>query len=238
MNETGFELSRIMSVVASSFQDSQSDASDASSGVKSDAPISLALPESLVVRLCFATKLVSDANGRVLPLPHSPLTGTKCKEVLTVAPGHVVMSELVRRQLKVGGCDVVRVCGVKEEGRMPVGSRHVTVHLRPLNEQSSIMKTVSTRTHTHSLSPTHTLSLSLSLSYTHKLTRTKLSRSRLSRSIHRVCACVLKRLCVLHVRERKGREWMCERERKGCVWMRECVKVVAKNVSVSVLRVR
>jgi hypothetical protein len=145
VSETGFELSRIMSVVASSFQDSQSDGSDGASSVKPEKPVNLVLPDSLVVRLCFATKLVSCAKGRVLPLPH-PLPPSlpeelgKSEAILEVAPGHIVLSDIVRRQLQIGACSLIRVCGVKEEGRLPSGYRTITVHLSPMNEQSSIMK--------------------------------------------------------------------------------------------------
>ena len=153
VNETGFELRQIMSMVAS-FQDSQSDTSDSASSVKSDKPHNLVLPDSLVVRLCFTTTLISYTDGKVLPLPH-PLPSptpkptapssevlTVAREVLTVAPGHVVMSDLVRRQLRISSCSLVSVSSVRDEGRLPVALRSVTLHLRPLNEQLSLMKTV------------------------------------------------------------------------------------------------
>ena len=147
VNETGFELRQIMSVVASSFQDAHSDASDGPSSVKSEKPINLVFPESLVVRLCFATTLVTCTDGRVRPLPHPlpspiPKLFAQSSSVLTVAPGHIVMSDLVRRQLRIPSCSLVAVSGVREEGRLPAGLRSVTLHLRPLNEQSSLMKMV------------------------------------------------------------------------------------------------
>jgi hypothetical protein len=145
VNETGFELRQIMSVVASTFQDAQSDASDGPSSVKLDKSLNLVLPDSLVVRLCFATTLVTSTDGRVHPLPHPlpspiPKLFAQSSSVLTVAPGHIVMSDLVRRQLKIPSCSLVAVSRVREEGRLPAGLRSVTLHLRPLNEQSSLMK--------------------------------------------------------------------------------------------------
>ena len=179
VNETGFELRHIMSAVAS-LNDSQSDTSDGASSVKSDKPLNLVLPDSLVIRLCFATTLVSCTDNRVRPLPHplpSPLPKlfAEAEEVLKVAPGHILMSDIVRRQLRIGSCSLVRVSSVKDEGRLPAGLRSVTIHLRPLNEQSSLMKMVGVFSPFPSLFSllcliflslpyTHTLSLSLSLS--------------------------------------------------------------------------
>ena len=145
VSDTGFELSRIMSVVSSSFQDSPADASNGAS--KSSRPLNLVLPDFLVVRLCFATTLVSGQDGRVGPLPPPPPSTTPkafadSKRVLTVAPGHIVMSNVVRRQLRITSFSLVRVCNVKEEGRLPFAHRTVSIHLRPLNEESSIMKMV------------------------------------------------------------------------------------------------
>ena len=168
VSEKGLELSRLISAVAGfsqSFGDGHSDAaatseSGESSNVKPDKSRSFVLPDSLVLRLCFATKLVSCSDGMVRPLPDPPppppppplplplrsklpLEFAGYDEILEIAPGHVVMSHVVRRQLRIGACSLVRVTHVKEEGRLPTAHSHATVHIRPLDPKESIMLPVS-----------------------------------------------------------------------------------------------
>ena len=153
VSESRLDFLRIMSAVAglsSSFHDTQSDISDGGSSVKSDnKPQALVFPNSLVLRLCFATKLVRHGDGRVYPLPH-PLpptipevfTASECKEVLRIAPGHIVMSHIVQQQLRVGVCSRVRVSHVMEEGKIPAGQGQLTLYIRTLDKKASIIHSV------------------------------------------------------------------------------------------------
>ena len=150
VSDSRLEISRIVSVFAglsSSFHDSQSDISDGGSSVKSDKPHSLIFPSSLVLRLRFATKLVLCPDNRVRPHPYllppnNPKDFVECKEVLKIAPGHIVMSHLVRRQLQIGAYSTVRVCHVREEDKLPTADGQVTVHVRTLDEKASLMSVV------------------------------------------------------------------------------------------------
>ena len=152
ISETRLELSRLFSTIAefsSPSHDTDSDMSDGSSKSATSQPLTFA--KALVLRLCFATKLVSGEDGRVCPLPHPPSSDPgkpsegqlECKEVLKVTPGHIVMSHIVQRQLQTGACSLVRVSHVSDEGRLPASKGPVTLHIRPLDTKASILLEVS-----------------------------------------------------------------------------------------------
>lgn len=154
ISETRLELARLFSTIAelsSPAHDTESDTSDSSSKSATSQP--LAFAKTLVLRLCFATKLVSCEDSRVCPLPHPPSSDPgelsesqlDCKEVLRVAPGHIVMSHIVQQQLQTGACSLVRVSHVSDEGRLPASKSQVTLHIRPLDMKASILLEVSQR---------------------------------------------------------------------------------------------
>ena len=153
VSDTKLDISRIFATIAEwsspSSLDPQSDASsDGGSSIRSTTPQSLTFASSLVLRLCFATELVSCKDGRVRPLPHPPLNSNpedlaENQEELKIAPGHIVMSHIVQQQLQIGACSLVRVSHVVEEGRLPTTRGLVTVHIRSLDEKPSFFLEVS-----------------------------------------------------------------------------------------------
>lgn len=157
ISQCRLEISRIFSTIAelsSPEHDADSDASGNGSSVKSATPQSLTFAKTLVLRICFATKLVSCENGRVHPLPYPPSepgepveSQVESKELLNIAPGHIVMSHIAQQQLQIGACSLVRISHITEEGRLPAGKGQVTVHIRPLDIRASILLEVS-QTHT------------------------------------------------------------------------------------------
>ena len=149
VSDTRMELSHIISTLAGLTSDVQSDASDASSSSARSAkpPPNLALSDSLVLRLCFATKLVSCGdNNRVYPITHPPLEDSKetlpeseIREELKIAPGHIVMSHIVQQQLQISTCSPVQVCHVTEEERLPKSHTHVAIHIHTLDEKAALL---------------------------------------------------------------------------------------------------
>lgn len=157
LSETRLELSRIFSTIAelsSPAHDAESDRSDSSTKSATSQPLTFA--KTLVLRLCFATELVSCEDDRVRPLPHPPSSDPgelsesqlESTEILRVAPGHIVMSHIVQQQLQTGACSLVRVSHVSDEGRLSTSKGQVTVHIRPLDKTASILLEVSERQYT------------------------------------------------------------------------------------------
>ena len=102
-SDTSLELSQIMSAVAGLV--GQSDKQE-----KEISPPSLRLPHSLVLHLCFATKLIC-RDKKIKALIFPPRDGSKEHqegEEVRVTPGHIVMSDIVQRQLTAGSCSLVR----------------------------------------------------------------------------------------------------------------------------------
>ena len=104
------------------------------------------LPSSLVLRLCFATKVVVDASGMIPCLsPVYPTeecgtdgganTSEKRTESLLevgVKAGHVLMSDLVRRQLEIKECSRVQIRHVQDSWKMSFVD-DIKIVLQPLN---------------------------------------------------------------------------------------------------------
>lgn len=110
-----------------------------SRSVSSDTIASL-LPSSLVVRLCFATQLKLEKGVLACRIEDGCCSGEQNEEVDTdridfrVAVGHVVMSDIVRQQLRVKNCSLVRMLHVKDEWRISHTDRP-TVVLQPLKPE-------------------------------------------------------------------------------------------------------
>lgn len=95
------------------------------------------LPQSLVVRLCFATKVMVDQNGMTAYLspghPVEEFTGEKRVTVeVPVMVGQVLMSDLVRQQLEIKACSRVRIKHVQDSWKMSFVDE-IKVVLHPLN---------------------------------------------------------------------------------------------------------
>ena len=95
------------------------------------------LPASLVVRLCFATTVVVKANGMSAHVlepteEHTDWEGKEECVVVGVKVGHVMMSDVVRRQLEIPECSRVKLLHVMDSWKMSfVDNIKVVIH--PLN---------------------------------------------------------------------------------------------------------
>ena len=95
---------------------------------------------SLVVRLCFATKIQCSDKGIT-----SVISGDKSKDInasmptsfeTPVAVGHIVMSHMVRQQLKISECSFVQLLHVKDEWKAnPSYKKTTMLRLQPLKNQ-------------------------------------------------------------------------------------------------------
>ena len=95
---------------------------------------------SLVVRLCFATKIQCSDKGIT-----SVISEEKSKDVnasmpksleTPVAVGHIVMSHIVRQQLKIRECSLVQLLHVKDEWKAnPSYKKTTMLRLQPLKNQ-------------------------------------------------------------------------------------------------------
>ena len=95
---------------------------------------------SLVVRLCFATKIQCSDKGIT-----SVISGDKSKDInasmpksfeTPVAVGHIVMSHMVRQQLKISECSLVQLLHVKDEWKAnPSYKKTTMLRLQPLKSQ-------------------------------------------------------------------------------------------------------
>ena len=143
-SKSRLELMDLVHTIAELSSDSQlSDASDTSS-VKSAKPPTLSLPPSLVLRLVFATKLVSqDMSRRMEPVDSLDESSpdTRYFREVSIAPGHVVLSSIVQQQLKVGVCSLLKVARVSEESKIP-STHYVSIHIHSLNERFPLVHEV------------------------------------------------------------------------------------------------
>ncbi len=118
--------------------DEQTDAKqDARSISSSEALLVSLLPSSLVVRLCFATRIRLEDGQLITMIKDGCSTeddeesDTQCVD-FSVAVGHVVMSDTVRQQLRIRTCSPVTLQHVKDEWRISYNDRPNLV-LQPLN---------------------------------------------------------------------------------------------------------
>ncbi len=118
--------------------DEQTDAKqDARSISSSEASLVSLLPSSLVVRLCFATRIRLEDGQLITMIKDGCSTeddeesDTQCVD-FSVAVGHVVMSDTVRQQLRIRTCSPVTLQHVKDEWRISYNDRPNLV-LQPLN---------------------------------------------------------------------------------------------------------
>ncbi len=104
-------------------------------GSRSSNESSSSLPQSLVVRLCFATEVVVQGE-EMIPYVLEPMEVRECQEEplvsVAVKVGHVMVSDVVRRQLDIGECSRVKMLHVMDSWKMSfVDGIKVVVH--PLN---------------------------------------------------------------------------------------------------------
>lgn len=144
------QLSRVQEDLNDLKQDSQSLSSVQSS---TESTISSPWPNSLVVRLCFATK-IKLVGGEMEVLNEGEPSGDEVKDTkmkrsresngeldfcsgladIQVQVGHVVMSDVVRQQLMVKTCSQVRILHVKDSWRVPPADKP-NLLLQPLKPE-------------------------------------------------------------------------------------------------------
>ena len=120
--------------------DEQTDAKqDTRSISSSEASLVSLLPGSLVVRLCFATRIRLE-NGELrsrieggCSAEDNEESDTKCVD-FSVAVGHVVMSDTIRQQLRIKTCSPVTLQHVKDEWRISYNDRP-NLALQPLKPE-------------------------------------------------------------------------------------------------------
>lgn len=105
------------------------------------------LCRSLVARLCFATRIRCSGGQMVAEIDgigtgtvdHAEESSEEAEvEEVWVKPGHILMSDPLRRQLRAGACSRVKLRQVKEEWRIPlVNKPSITIHLQPLDPQQA-----------------------------------------------------------------------------------------------------
>ena len=94
---------------------------------------------ALVVRLCFATKI--RCSGSQMREEICGLADDKQSQQLEGADeilikvGHIVMSDLVRQQLQFKACSQVRLREAKEEWKLPLAFKPVTITLQTLDQR-------------------------------------------------------------------------------------------------------
>ena len=93
--------------------------------------------DSVIVRLCFATKLFCTDDGM-----KSEISGEKSEDIsrpesadTPVKVGHVVMSDVIRQQLKIEECSLVQLFYVKDEWRANPGPTKSMVRLYPIGRK-------------------------------------------------------------------------------------------------------
>ena len=93
---------------------------------------------SLVVRLCFATKIQCSDKGMtsvISEVKDVDAAVSKCLET-PVKVGHIVMSHIVRQQLKIRECSLVQLLHVKDEWKAnPIYKKTTMLRLQPLRSQ-------------------------------------------------------------------------------------------------------
>ena len=109
-----------------------------------DPPASSSLPSSLVVRLCFATKLrvqygelvgvVDDDSPEQEQSDQEEKKETLESLEVPVNVGHVLMSDMVRLQLGIKACSLVRLLHVKDAWRIPYTDKP-SLTLQPLRPE-------------------------------------------------------------------------------------------------------
>ena len=102
--------------------------------------------ESLVARLCFATRVKCSSSGGQITEEidgidtdisvHKVDTASEPEMEVQVKTGHVLVSDPLRQQLKLGVCSWVKLLRVKEQWRMSLTNKpSVIVQLQPLDPQ-------------------------------------------------------------------------------------------------------
>lgn len=93
--------------------------------------------DSVIVRLCFATKVKCGEDGMT-----TEISGEKTEDISVaktadtpVKVGHIMMSDVVRQQLKIEECSIVQLLNVKDEWRANPGSTKSMVRLYPLGRK-------------------------------------------------------------------------------------------------------
>ena len=150
-SDVSLELSNIINTMAGLIADGNASPGEIEK-VITNSPPSLPVPHSLVLRLCFAKKLMCGKRS-LHPLPVFPLSKKEQdeekedeeREVVRVATGHILLSNIVRQQLKAGNCALVRVTHVVDEGKLPSARCGVTIHLHAVNHKAVVLLEVSGR---------------------------------------------------------------------------------------------
>ncbi len=107
--------------------------------VSSETTLASPLPGSLVVRLCFATR-IRLLKGVIACRIEDGCCDEQSEDLDTdcidfrVAVGHVVMSDIVRQQLRIKNCSLVRMLHVKDEWRISYTDQP-SVLLQPLKPE-------------------------------------------------------------------------------------------------------
>lgn len=93
---------------------------------------------SLVVRLCFATKIQCSDKGMTSVISEAKdvdAAVSKCLET-PVKVGHIVVSHIVQQQLKIRECSLVQLLYVKDEWKAnPIYKKTTMLRLQPLRSQ-------------------------------------------------------------------------------------------------------
>ena len=149
-SDVSLELSNIINTVAGLIAEGNTSPGEVEKAITNSVP-TLHVPDSLVLRLCFAKKLVCGKKSVHLPL--SSLNKEEQhgeeeeeeeeKKIIRVAPGHILLSSIVRQQLKAGNCSLVRVTHVLDERRLPSPRCGVTIHLHAVNHKAVVLLEVS-----------------------------------------------------------------------------------------------
>ena len=99
--------------------------------------------DSVIVRLCFATKVKCGEDGMM-----SEISGEKTEDISVaetadtpVKVGHIMMSDVIRQQLKIEECSIVQLFHVKDEWRANPGSTKSMVRLYPLGRKEVRIRT-------------------------------------------------------------------------------------------------
>ena len=138
-NELGIYLEDVQKLLQSGKQDELSQ-----SGTEEEEEVC----RSIVLRLCFATMLRIgsgmremidgvDMSGRETPRSSARerrFSESEAEEVV-VAVGHVLVSDIVRQQLGLRACSLARLRDVREEWRVPYGSKSPVLRLQRLGNQ-------------------------------------------------------------------------------------------------------
>lgn len=130
------QLNKFVSKSAESASKPDGPSENGGHGGKSDATC---LPSSLVVRLCFATKVCVDGDNMSASVSedveHTAVTVEKKAEPVLSVPvevGHVLMSDVVRQQLEIKECSRVKLLHVDDGWKMSFVDA-IKVVIQPIN---------------------------------------------------------------------------------------------------------